>query len=431
MQEPQMQETQMQEVQEQGAGEVRERAGLRILLADALPREAVAELEARGHECVVEPGLGGSDLAERIPGFDVLVVRSTKVPAEVLAAADRLALVIRAGAGTNTIDTAAAASRGVLVANVPGRNAAAVAELTMGLLLAIDRRIPDNVADLRAGRWDKATYSRSTGLLGRTIGIVGLGAIGLCVAERATAFGLRVLAVDKPRPAYVESRAADLGITYCDDLAELLAGSDVVSLHVPSTGETRQLVDREFLGHLREGAILLNTSRGDVIDEAALLEALEAGRVRAGLDVYADEPGSGTAEWSSALARHPGVVGTHHIGASTQQAQLATAAGVVEIVDAFTEGEARNCVNLAPSRLGSVTLTVRHLDQPGVLAEVLGVLSHARLNVEHMENRVFSGREAAVASIDVDGTVTGDLLAQLQQVPHVLGVAAAPLAPAG
>jgi D-3-phosphoglycerate dehydrogenase len=404
------------------------RAGLRILLADALPQAAVADLEARGHECVVDATLGGSDLVARIPGFDVLVVRSTKVPGEVLSAADRLALVIRAGAGTNTIDTATAAARGVLVANVPGRNAAAVAELTMGLLLAIDRRIPDNVAALRSGRWDKATYSRSAGLLGTTMGIVGLGSIGLCVAERAKAFGITVQALAKPRPASVETRATDLGITMRADLRQLLSTSDVVSVHVPSTSETRGLVDADFLRQMPTGSILLNTSRGDVVDEPALLEALDAGRVRAGLDVFADEPGSGSAEWSSALARHPNVVGTHHIGASTEQAQRSTAAGVVEIVDAFTAGEARNCVNLVPGRPGSVTLTIRHLDRPGVLAEVLHLLSHARLNVEHMENRVFSGREAAVASIDVDGTLPEGLLEQVRDLPHVLGVSATPLA---
>ena len=403
-------------------------SGLRILVADALPQTAIAELEARGHECVVDASLGKSDLADRIQGFDILVVRSTKVTEGVFGIADRLALVIRAGAGTNTIATAAAAARGVLVTNVPGRNSAAVAELTMGLLLAVDRRIPDNVADLRAGRWDKSSYSRAGGLLGSTLGIVGLGSIGLCVAERAASFGIKVQALEKRREAYVEARAAGLGITMCASLPELLSTSDIVSLHVPSSPDTRHLVDKSFLRCMRTGSILLNTSRGDVIDEAALLEALGAGEVRAGLDVYEDEPGSGAAEWKSALAQHPNVVGTHHIGASTQQAQLATAAGVVEIVDAFTEGEVRNCVNLAPSRLGSVTLTVRHLDRLGVLARVLDLLSLARLNVEHMENRVFRGGEAAVASIDVDGSLPQGLLGKIGEVPHVLGVSATPFA---
>ena len=216
----------------------------------------------------------------------------------------------------------------------------------------------------------------------------------------------------------------------CGSLPELLSTSNIVSLHVPSASDTRHLVDKSFLGSMRKGSILLNTSRGDVIDQAALLEAMDAGWVRAGLDVYEDEPGSGTAEWRSELAQHPNVVGTHHIGASTKQAQLATASGVVEIVDAFLAGEARNCVNLAPSRLGSVTLTVRHLDRPGVLAGVLDLLSQCKLNVEHMENRVFSGGEAAVASIDVDGSLPEGLLAQIGGVPNVLGVSATPFADA-
>jgi D-3-phosphoglycerate dehydrogenase len=405
--------------------------GLRILVADTLPAPAIEALEQRGHECVVDGSLGKDDLPARIPGFDVLVVRSTKVREKTFEDADRLALVIRAGAGTNTIDTTAAAVRGVLVANVPGRNSAAVAELTMGLLLAIDRRIPDNVTDLRAGRWNKKAYSKAAGLLGCTLGIVGLGAIGLDVAERAAAFGLHVRAVRKPRSAYVETRAAELGVTMCATLEELLESADVVSLHVPAGEETHGLVDRDFLGHLRPGAILLNTSRGDVVDEEALLEALDAGSVRAGLDVWADEPGSGTAEWESRLAQHPGVVGTHHIGASTAQAQLATAEGVVEIVDAFTEGRARNCVNLAPSRLGSATLTVRHLDRPGVLAQVLDLLSRERLNVEHMENHVFRGGEAAMASIDVAGALSPDLLDHVREVPHVLGVSTTSFAGTG
>jgi D-3-phosphoglycerate dehydrogenase len=380
---------------------------------------------------VVDGSIGKDDLPERLPGFDVLVVRSTKVREKAFASADQLALVIRAGAGTNTIDVEAAAARGVLVANVPGRNSAAVAELTFGLLLAIDRRIPDNVADLRAGTWNKKAYSKAAGLLGSTIGIIGLGSIGLSVAERAVAFGLRVQAVRKPRTAYAEARAGELGIVMCATLEELLESSDVVTLHVPAGEETHRLVDKDFLGHLRPGAILLNTSRGDVVDEEALLEALDAGTVRAGLDVYADEPGGGTASWQSRLAQHPAVVGTHHIGASTQQAQLATAEGVVEIVDAFAEGRALNCVNLAPSRLGSVTLTVRHLDRPGVLAQVLDLLSRERLNVEHMENHVFRGGEAALATIDVAGSLSRELLAHVREVPHVLGVATTSIAGTG
>ena len=401
---------------------------MQLLFADALPGATITELESRGHTCVVDASIGAGDLADRISGSDVLVVRSTKVGADVFEAADRLALVIRAGAGTNTIDTAAAAAHGVLVSNVPGRNAAAVAELTMGLILAIDRRIADNVADLRRGRWEKKEYAKADGLLGSTLGIIGLGSIGLCVAERAAAFGIRVQALARPgRRSDVVARAEDLGVTFQDTLADLLATSDIVSLHVPAHADTKRLVDTEFLDRMRTGAILVNTSRGDVVDEKALLQALDAGRVRAGLDVYADEPGSGSSDWTSAVAQHPAVVGTHHIGASTRQAQQAIADGVVEIVDAFATGGSRHCVNLSPGRLGAATLTIRHLDRVGVLARVLDLLSAADLNVEHMENRVFDGGHAAIATIDVGGTVPGSLRTDLEAIPHVLGVSTATL----
>ena len=213
-----------------------------------------------------------------------------------------------------------------------------------------------------------------------------------------------------------------------DSLADLLPCCDVVSLHLPSTPDTVGLVDEEFLGMMRNGSVLLNTSRGELVDEEALLRALDDHDLRAGLDVYAGEPGTGKAVWTSPLAQHPNVVGTHHIGASTQQAQDAIAAGVVEIIDAFVDGEARNCVNLTPSRIGSATLTVRHLDRVGVLAHVLDRLSRASLNVEHMENRVFRGGGAAVASIDVAGAVPEDLLADLDALPDVLGVSATEIA---
>jgi D-3-phosphoglycerate dehydrogenase len=405
---------------------------MHLLFADKLPEQAIAELEAGGHVCVVDPEVTAEELPRRVVGFDGLVVRSTEVPRAVFDAADRLVLVVRAGAGTNTIDTDAAAAKGVFVSNVPGRNAAAVAELTMGLLLATDRRIADSVADLRDGRWDKTSYSKAGGLLGATMGIIGLGSIGLAVAERAVGFGMRVQTMAKPdRRADVVARAEDLGITMCDSLGELLSSSDVVSLHVPAGADTRQLVDADFLAQMRPNAVLLNTSRGDVVDETALLAALDRGAVRAGLDVFVDEPSAGQGPWDSALARHPAVVGTHHIGASTEQAQRAIAAGVAEIVEAFSRGEVRHCVNLEPSRLGSAVLTIRHLDRVGVLAEVLDKLSGAGLNVEHMVNRIFRGGDAAVATIDVAGQASQALLDELRGIPHVLGVSEVTLTDAG
>lgn len=331
---------------------------MHLLLADRLPERAVAALEARGHTCVLEPGLTGDDLPAAITGFEGLVVRSTPVGRAVFEAADRLALVLRAGSGTDTINTEAASAHGVAVCNVPGRNAAAVAELTLGLLLAIDRRIADNVVDLRNGHWDKSRYSSAAGLFGSTMAVIGLGSVGLAVAERAAAFGIRLQSLDKPRSSAARHRIEELGITLRSSTPELLADADIVTLHVPAREDTHHLVDSTFLARMRQGAILLNTSRGDVVDEKALLEALDAGRVRAGLDVFADEPATGSAIWDSPLARHPAVVATHHIGASTSQAQRAIADGVVEIVDAFASGRELSCVN--PDRDGGPSRRSEH-----------------------------------------------------------------------
>lgn len=320
---------------------------MKILFADKFPQEHLNRLQELGHQCSYQPDLGADDLPDKVPGHDALVVRSTRVEAPAIAAADGLRIVIRAGAGTNTIDTDTAAARDVRVCNVPGRNALAVAELTMGLLLAIDRNIPDNVADLRAGRWNKKKYSVARGLYGRRIGIVGLGAIGLAVAERAAAFGMHVHVIAKSaRPDAVAQRLAALGAVEVGGLGELADRCDVVSFHVPASPDTRGLVDEQLLGRLAPGSIVLNTARGDVIDEAALVRAMDEKGIRAGLDVYMDEPAAAEGEFDSALARHPNVYGTHHIGASTAQAQNAVAEGVVEIIDAFEHGRVLHCVNL-------------------------------------------------------------------------------------
>jgi D-3-phosphoglycerate dehydrogenase len=399
---------------------------MRVLLADAIDPSTAGVLADRGHDCVSDPKLTADDLPDRIAGFEALVVRSTKVTAATIQAADALELIVRAGAGTNTIDVDAASEVGIYVTNVPGRNAIAVAELTMGLLLAIDRRIADNVADLRTGSWNKTSYSKADGLFGKVMGIVGLGEIGFAVAERASAFGLDVRAIRKDRDEATEERIRSLGIELEDSLEELVATADIVSIHVPATPETDSMFDARMLDRMKEGAILLNTSRGDVVDEAALLDALETRALRAGLDVYPDEPGSGATDWSSKLAQHPNVVGTHHIGASTAQAQKAVAEGVVEIIDAFVRGEILNCVNLAPTRLGTHTLHVRHFDRVGVLAGIFDILRRRELNVEQMENRVFEGRNAAVATIDVVGDVGSDLIAALEGLDNVIHVSAVP-----
>ncbi len=225
---------------------------MKVLLADAIHPSTVEILIERGHDCVLEPKLSSDDLPERMPGFQALVVRSTKVTAAAVEAGNALELIVRAGAGTNTIDVEAASEVGIYVTNVPGRNAIAVAELTMGLLLAIDRRIPDNVADLRAGEWNKSTYGKADGLFGKVMGIVGLGEIGFAVAERAGAFGMVLRAVRKDRNDEAEERIKTLEIELVDSLEELVRTSDVVSIHVPSSPETESMFDAGLLGAMRK-----------------------------------------------------------------------------------------------------------------------------------------------------------------------------------
>lgn len=396
---------------------------MRILVADALPDPHLGRLRDAGHEVVDDPGLTADSLPDALRGVDVVVVRSTMVTAEALTAADHLALVIRAGAGTNTIDIDTAAARGVYVCNVPGMNAVAVAELTMGLICALDRNIPDNVAELRAGVWDKRRFAQADGLKGRTLAILGLGTIGLEVAARASAFDLRVLALARDdRDADTLARAATAGVEFVADRSELLGQADIVTLHVPLDDTTTGLVDDDFLAACKPGAWIVNTSRGEIVDQAALLRALDERRMRAALDVFPDEPTAGQAEWTSPLATHPRVYGTHHIGASTTQAQHAIADEVVTLIADFERGEVRNCVNLETRPVGTCSLSVRHLDRVGVLSEVLGVLKAADVNVGQMDNRIFAGREAAVATITTEQVVSDELADRIAMVEAVIEV---------
>lgn len=395
---------------------------MRILFADSLDDAAVERLRAAGEECVVRPELTAADLPDHVAGFDILVVRSTEVNAAAIDAGTELGLIVRAGAGTNTIDCRRAAERGVYVCNVPGRNAVAVAELAIGLMLAIDRHIAAAAADLRAGRWDKKAYSRSRGLLGATLGIIGMGAIGLEVAQRAAALGLRVMAEDKPRRRRVRRQMEAIGVATVPDRTALLAVSDIVSLHVPGDPSTAGMVDADFLAAMKPDAVLINTSRGDVIDEAALIAALDSTEMRAGLDVFCDEPADSTGRIDSALARHAKVTGTHHIGASTGQAQSAVAEGTAELIEAYRDGTLIDCVNLERAPRRTATLIVRHHDRVGVLASVLQELRRHRVNVANMSNRIFAGSVAAAATIDVAGVIDDDLLDAIRALPDVINL---------
>jgi len=383
-----------------------------VLIADAFPKERLADLAALGLEVDYRPDTPVKDLAAAVRGASVLVVRGKQVPAPVFEQADALSLVVRAGAGVNTIDVAAASRVGVFVANCPGQNAIAVAELAIGLMLALDRRIPDNVERLRAGKWDKKTFSEAAGLFGRTLGIAGLGAIGRETARRGQGLGMRVVAWSR---SLDDRRARELGLERAPDLLALARQADVLSLHLPLSPETRGAVSRDVLQALRQGALLVNTARAEVVDQAALLELARQGSIRVGLDVFPGEPEKGQADFDSELARLPGVYGTHHIGASTAQAQDAIAAETVRILERFVrQGVVPNCVNVARRSPARARLVVRHLDKVGVLADVLGAIREAGINVEEVQNTVFEGAAAACCTIQLDERPAPELLERIR-----------------
>jgi D-3-phosphoglycerate dehydrogenase len=400
---------------------------MKVLVADKFEDSGLQGLRSLGLDVAYEPSLDGDALKSRLGegGFDVLVVRSTKVTAAMIESA-KLGLIIRAGAGVNTIDVAAASDRGVLVANCPGKNSQAVAELAFGLILACDRRIADNVIDLRAGRWNKKEYSQGRGLYGRTLGLVGLGHIAQAMIPIARAFGMHVAAFSRWMTA---ETAAALNIGRANSLEELAAMSDVVSIHVALTPETRASINDAFFAATRPGFILVNTSRAEVVDQDALLRALEAGTVTAGLDVFEGEPAGGEGTYDGPLRAQPRAYVTHHIGASTEQAQESIAAEVVRIVSEYrATGSAPNVVNVTKAGNATHLLVVRHLDRVGVLAHVLGILKDEGINVQEMENIVLGGAKSAIAQVSVDKEPTPNALLGMKLNPNVFDASVFPIA---
>jgi D-3-phosphoglycerate dehydrogenase len=309
-----------------------------------LEASGVNGLQGLGCDVVHEPDLKDEILAAAIGSTEaeVLIVRSTKVT-EPMMEGSKLRLIIRAGAGYNTIDVKAAAARSIFVSNCPGMNSVAVAELAMGLLLSLDRRIADNVADLRAGVWNKKEYGKAKGIHGTTLGLVGLGQIGQETAVRAKAFGMNVIGWSR---SLTPEKAAALGIGHRASIADVARDCDTLSIHLALNEQTRGVINADIFDAMKPGSFFINTSRAEVVDQAALVKAIETKGLRAGLDVFANEPSGATGEFEDSIVKLPGVHGTHHIGASTDQAQEAVATETVRIVQVFqSAGTPPNVVN--------------------------------------------------------------------------------------
>jgi D-3-phosphoglycerate dehydrogenase len=392
---------------------------MKVLVADKFEKSGLDALSACGCQVIFQPDASADSLIAAIKTTQapVLVVRSTPVTDQMMDAG-ALSLIVRAGAGVNTIDVSAASRRGIYVSNCPGRNSVAVAELTMGLILAIDRRIPDNVADLRAGKWNKKEYAAAKGLMGQTLGLLGFGHIGQEVARLARAFGMPVLVWSRrfnDRPSERDKAAENFDIEIMPTAEALVSQSDVVSVHLALTKETRGFVNAALLSHAKQGASFINTARAEVVDYEALARAVTDKGLRVGLDVFANEPSAATGAFADPLVAQPGVYGTHHIGASTEQAQEAIADETVRIIRTFKDtGRVLNVVNLAKHTPATHMLVVRHRDKPGVLAHVFEYLRVAHLNVQETENIIFDGAHAAVARINLDGAPSARALDAMQ-----------------
>ncbi len=402
---------------------------MKVLVADKFEKSGIEGLKAAGCEVIFEPDLKDATLVEAIgrTGADVLVVRSTQVT-EPMLDAGCLSLIVRAGAGYNTIDVKAASRRGIYVSNCPGKNSVAVAELAFGLILALDRRIPDNAAELRAGKWNKKEYSKARGIHGKTLGLLGFGNIGQEMAKRAQAFGMNLviwseigvavgrdgLPVDLPILVRFRPSSGSLIepiIQVAQTPAEVAEKCDILSVHLAANAKTKGIVNADVLGRLKPGSYFINTARADVVDYKALEQVVKEKNIRVAVDVYPGEPAAATADFDFPMAKLPGVYGTHHIGASTDQAQEAIAAETVRIVRTYKEkGVVPNVVNLAAHTPASHSLIVRHLDKPGVLASVFDRLRDFSINAQETENIIFDGAQAAIARINLDSAPPKELL---------------------
>jgi D-3-phosphoglycerate dehydrogenase len=333
---------------------------------------------------------------------------------ETISSSKKLNLIIRAGSGVNNITIPAANKKGVYVTNCPGMNAVAVAELTMGLMLSLDRFIPDNVADFRNGVWNKDKYSKGQGLKGKTLGLIGVGNIGKEVAKRALAFEMNVYGKDITRIEGVQ-------IKDFSEMDQLLPLCDIVTIHLPATPQTKGLFNKQMFSYMKNGALLINTSRQDVIVEDDLLEAIKEKNLRVAVDVFKGEPEGKAGEVKSKLQDNPNIYVTHHIGASTEQAQDAVAEETLKIIKHYVHsGVIDHWVNRAKITDAKYQLVVKHYDKPGVLAAVLDVIRSGSINIEEIENIIFEGGIAACCTMKLQNAATADMLKKISENPNVI-----------
>jgi D-3-phosphoglycerate dehydrogenase len=391
---------------------------MQMLVACELPDFAQSELRSLGVKLAYEPAVTAEQLPRLIGSTTILVVDTLRVTPEAIAAARNLQMIIRAGFGPGQISVEEASMQGIFVVHCPEKDAAALAEMTFALLLALDRRIVENTETLREGRWNRAQFTGARGLAGRSLGVLGLGRVGREVAGRARAFGMTVLGWS---PTLTPERAAEWGVEFCNWPRDLARRSDMVSVHAgPEAGE-QHLVDAEFLDSLPIGAYLVHVGPPTAIDEAALVDAIPRRQLRVALDVHAGEPSGDTGKFRSRVLALPGVLGTHHVGGITAQMRDAVAREIVRLTRAFVvNGEVQNCLNLAERSPATWQLLLRVRDAVGVMASILDSIRADGINAEEISSRVFTGAKAAWCTIALDERPSTEALDAIRALPDVL-----------
>jgi len=377
----------------------------KVLVSDSLSVRGVEIFkQAEGIEVDVNTGLSPAELKEIIGQYDALVIRSaTKATADLLEAADNLKVIGRAGIGVDNVDVPAATKKGVIVMNTPGGNTVTTAEHALSLMMSLLRRIPQATASMKEGKWEKKKFEGQE-MCGKTLGVIGMGNIGSIVADRAMGLKMKVIAYD---PFISEERASEMGVELVT-LEQLYSRSDIVTIHVPLIDETRNLINKETLSKFKDGAYIVCAARGGIIDEDALVEALDSGKIAgAALDVFSKEPPGQTP-----LVSHEKVICTPHLGASTAEAQEAVALQVAEqIVDYLTKGSITNALNVpsvAPEAAAQMQPYLKMARSLGRLQAQLGVEGMKSVELSY-SGKTAEGRTALYTSAALEGLLSASL----------------------
>lgn len=393
---------------------------MRLLIADAIDTQPLEELRLLGIEIVVNPNLTRDTLPAALSGVGILVVRRLEVTKAALDGARELNLIVRAGGGSGNIDVEAASERGIYVANCPNKNAAAVAELVMGLAVALDRRILDAHGALRDGRWERGTFGSEQGLLGRHIGIAGLGATGREVLARSRVFGMKPHVMSR---AMTAQKAQRLDVAFAPTLEHLASVSEVFTVHLPLTPSSRGVVSRNVLEALPDDSIVINTAHAALFDLDALAEIAPRKRLRVGLDVHAGEPRDPSAKFDARFASLPNFICTPHVGGSTKQAQRAISDEITRVIRCFlTEENVPNVINVCATTPARYVIVLRQLDKVGALANTLAVLKRHGINIEEISNTVFDGAKATCTKLRVSGRPSDGCLKEIAAFEETLHV---------